>query len=167
MFAHLCLRTSTNELLACKQKVLLLMWKKLFRLLLREAPGPTFRSSFITLFPTLPTDDPGVTGLWNWAQENILTRWHTSPSYLSFWEPKSSAGWSRTSSFQENQLGSFEPSILTWNKYHLNTHHIPALKFSYNAYFSSTSSKLYSYCYKYSMFFGSLLGKMSGSFVMS
>lgn len=48
-----------------------------------------------------------------------------------------------------------------------HTYPIPAFKFSYSTYFSSTSSKLHSYCYKYSMFTGSLLGKMSGSFVMS
>jgi len=49
------------------------MGKKLLRLLLSDAPDLTFRSSFIMLFPTLATDDPGVTRLSDWAQENILT----------------------------------------------------------------------------------------------
>ena len=97
------------------------MGKKLLRLLLSDAPDLTFRSSFIMLFPTLATDDPGVTRLSDWAQENILTLWHTSSWYLSLWEPKSSAGWSPTSSFQENQFGSFEPNFVTSNKYHLST----------------------------------------------
>lgn len=55
------------------------------------------------------------------GHRRVSGHWHMSPCYLSFWEPKSSVGWSLTSSFQENQFDSFEPSIFTWNKHHLNT----------------------------------------------
>lgn len=153
MFAHLCLRTSASELSACRQSLAINTNE--------IALAVTFRSSFITSFPTLPRDDPGDT-----AVSNL----HCSTLHIPVWAsgslnplfsqalPPASRG---TSLAPLNPVSSLETSTSK------HTYHIPALKFSYSTYFSSTSSKRHSYCYKYSMFTGSLLGKMSGSFVMS
>lgn len=131
IFPNLFLRTSGGKKLPCKLKALLFVWNN-FKLLKRESQNDLQKNLPPHHTPaTLPTEHTQLTGL-DWELLDVMTVLRTCASGTP-----SPAGRNSTSGFQEKQFACLKLSTLTWNKHHLkHPYRIPAVKFSYNSYFS-------------------------------
>lgn len=158
MFAHLCLTTLMNSKLVNRKSY---YQRERNCLLLGEALDPTSGTLSTHSFPLCPLK---VQWLQDHQTGHMRTFSHRDTLCLGIWASRGLNFLLGEASPQAARRTTLAPLNPVSPKH---SSRVPALKLSYNVYFSSTSSKLYSYCYKYSMFFGSLLGKMSGSFVMS